>query len=99
MKRERTRPIPPLSEREQRGFRASITVTEDGHELWTAGSWWSRWRTDSFPGAEFRTADGVWWRAVRIARVLAGLPDDPRFLRAACGAERCIRADHQEFVR
>ena|ERR1700719_2811797 len=96
-KRERTRPIPTLTAREKAGFHQSITV-EGGHELWTAGNWWSRWRTDSFPGAESRTQDGVSWRAARVARVLAGYADDPHFLRAACGVERCVRADHQESV-
>ena len=52
MKRERTRPIPALSEREQRGFRASITV-----RFRPAGCWWHRPRL--VPGPPFARAVAV----------------------------------------
>jgi hypothetical protein len=99
-KRQRIRPIPALSAREKAGFRQALTPTEDGDELWAVGgdTWWARWRTDSFPGAEFKTEGGSWWRAARVARVLAGYPDDPNYLRPECGVERCVRADHQKIV-
>jgi hypothetical protein len=50
---------------------------------------------DSFTGAEFRTQDGTWWRAARVARVLAGYPDDPRYLRAACASSIATPGRHR----
>jgi len=99
-KRQGTRPILALSARVKAAFRQAGTLTEDGHELLavSADTWWARWRTDSIPGAEFKTEDVTWWRAARAARVLAGYPDDPNYLRPACGPERCVRADHQKII-
>jgi len=102
VKRERTRPIPTLNNRERQAFEQQISRDESGHELWCVGgdTWWGRWRTEgTWAGAEFRTENGEWFRAARVARVLAGHADDSRYLHSVCGVERCVKAEHQEFLQ
>ena len=102
MSKRDTRPIPTLSPREKRAFEQQITKTDDGHWLWCVNgdTWWGRFRTEdaSWNGPEFRTEAGPKFRAARVARVLAGLADDSRYLTPNCGEERCIAPDHQRLI-
>jgi hypothetical protein len=95
-----TRPILRLTPREQRPFEQQITKSGHWLRCVNAHTWWGRFRTEdaSWNGPEFRTEAGQKFRAACVARVLAGLADDPRYLTPGCGEERCIAPAHQLLI-